>query len=194
MIDTSKLRTTVELLDLVRDLLKRSGKPDSDYQVHKALGVSTQTVSNWRTGRRGMEDDTGLVVAKMLEIPQEYVMACLYVERAKSDATRAFWRDLALRSARAVALVAAVFLPAYLEAAISVPCRGICILCSIRRGVGFGEIGRFDIEATAPAMPAARTGKNNRPSGHSRRSSALVRTDGDNQRPAYRKKLWKNLT
>lgn len=129
MIDTSKLRTTVELLDMVRDLLKQSGKPDSDYQVHKALGVSTQTVSNWRTGRRGMEDDTGLAVAKLLGIPQEYVMACLYVERAKSDATRTFWRDLALRSARAVALVAAVFLPAYLEAAISVPCRGICILC-----------------------------------------------------------------
>lgn len=188
------LLTTVELLDMVRKHLVSIGKPDSDYQVHKAIGVSQPTVSDWRKGNTTMSEDVSLRVAKLLGLSQDYVMACIFVERAKSDATRTFWRDLALRSSRAVALAATVFLPAYLEAAISVPCRGICILCSIRRGVGFGEIGRFDIEATAPAMPAARTGKNNRPSGHSRRSSALVRTDGDNQRPAYRKKLWKNLT
>lgn len=113
MIDTSQLRTTVELLDLVRDHLKTTGKPDSDYQVHKALGVTTQAVSGWRTGRGSMGDDTGLTVAKMLEIPQEYVMACLYVERAKSDATRAFWRDLALRATRVGALAALVFLPCW---------------------------------------------------------------------------------
>lgn len=111
MTDTSHLRTTVELLDLVREHLKASGKPDSDYQVHKALGVSHQAVSGWRTNRGGMSDDTGLEVAKLLGLPQEYVMACLYVERAKSDATRAFWRDLALRATRAGALAALVFLP-----------------------------------------------------------------------------------
>ena len=194
MIDTIKLRTTVELLDLVRDHLKTTGKPDSDYQVHKALGVSTQAVSGWRTGRGSMGDDAGLEVARLLGLPQEYVMACLYVERAKSDATRTFWRDLALRSARAVALVAAVFLPAYLEAAISVPCRGICILCLIRRRVGFGPSGCFALDATAPARRRAPHRQNDRPSDDPCLSSALVRTDGDNGRLPYRKKLWKKTT
>lgn len=194
MISTSYLRTTIDLLDLVREHEKNAGKPDSDYQAAKALGTTSQRVSNWRKHRHTMDDDAGLAVAKMLEIPQEYVMACLYVERAKSDATRAFWRDLALRSARAAALVAAVFLPAYLEAAISVPCRGICILCLIRRGVGFGPSGCFALAATAPARRRAPHRQNDRPSGNLCLSSALVRTSGDNGRLPYRQKLWKKTT
>lgn len=101
--------TTIDLLDMVRARLKSLNRNDSDYEAAKVLGVSQPTTSAWRTGKQRMGEDAGLAAAEFLGLEQEYVMACLLFERAQSDKSRNFWRDLAakLSTRRDVAVIAA---------------------------------------------------------------------------------------
>lgn len=87
--------TTIDILDAVRLRLKSLNRKDSDYEAAKTLGVTQQAVSHWRARRHAMDNDTGLVAAKFLNMEPEYIMFCLQLERAKSDDARSFWRRLA---------------------------------------------------------------------------------------------------
>ncbi|MBX3711472.1 MAG: helix-turn-helix domain-containing protein [Lysobacter sp.] len=90
--------TIAELLDAVK---KECGVP-SDYALAKRLGVSKQSVSNWRTGTNAPD---AVACAKMAEItgfPLARVLGIVGEARAISSAEKAVWRRLA--SAAAVVL------------------------------------------------------------------------------------------
>lgn len=122
------MKTTI---DFVRALKARYGL-GSDYAVHKFLGVSKQSVSNWRNGNNFFDDATAIRVAGLLEIEPAYVLACVHQERAKSDAERAAWSSIIERFgglAASVALgVALGGAPAPAQATASTPGGTVCIM------------------------------------------------------------------
>lgn len=81
------MKTTIEFLDAVKVKLGIS----SDYALAKRLGFSLSTVSNYRTGRRILDDDAALTVAIALDTHPFNVIAAVNVERAKTPEQRARW-------------------------------------------------------------------------------------------------------
>lgn len=84
-------RTTIEFLDAVR--AKLGGV--SDYRAAIALGVTRATVSSWRQSKTKIGEDKAPRVAELLELPPEYVLACVAAERAKRTELRVIWERLA---------------------------------------------------------------------------------------------------
>lgn len=81
----------------------------SDYQLAKALGVTTQRISNYRgVEQRGMDDDLAVKVAELAEAPAARVLAELRAEKSTSDATRAVWLQVARNASRIAACLAVV--------------------------------------------------------------------------------------
>lgn len=81
----------------------------SDYQLAKALGVTTQRISNYRgVEQRGMDDDLAVKVAELAEAPAARVLAELRAEKSTSDATRAVWLQVARNAGRIAACLAVV--------------------------------------------------------------------------------------
>jgi DNA-binding transcriptional regulator YdaS (Cro superfamily) len=74
----------------------------SDYMVAKLMGVDSNYVSNWRSGRNTMGEDACMKVAELLEIRPGYVLACVAAERSKNDAVRAAWESVAASLAACV--------------------------------------------------------------------------------------------
>jgi transcriptional regulator with XRE-family HTH domain len=93
---------TVDFLDAVK---LRHNLP-SDYALAKRLGLSTQGVSNLRTGKRVMGEDTALRVAELLELRPEYVLACAAAERAQVPGVRSAWLRVAQSLAAGVTVAA----------------------------------------------------------------------------------------
>lgn len=85
------MKTTNEWLDAV----KSQHGIESDYRLAKVLGVATQNVTNWRTGRNGMDAYTAAKVAELLNVDALKVIASAEAERARNDEKRSFWRKLA---------------------------------------------------------------------------------------------------
>jgi|SRR6476469_1000380 len=81
------MKTTIEFLDSVKEKLGI----DSDYALAKRLGFSLSTVSNYRTGRRVLDDDAALVIAGALDIHPFVVIANANAERAKTPEQRERW-------------------------------------------------------------------------------------------------------
>lgn len=111
------LMTTIDLLDAVRLRCKSMNLPDSDYQAAKQLGVTHGAVSQWRNRKTGMSEDAGLAAANFLQIEPEYVIACILMERAKTDETRTFWRQLAERIAARSSVATVAFLAVFTASA-----------------------------------------------------------------------------
>ena len=65
----------------------------SDYALAKALKVTQPAISNYRAGRT-FDDDVALKVAEILKIQPLEVIAVANLERAKTEETRAMWKDL----------------------------------------------------------------------------------------------------
>lgn len=107
------IRTTVQFLDLLCDhfkYLSEDGKTAaSDYRVAKELGVTQQTVSKWRTGKNGMDEETAIRVADILNKEREYLLACVLMERYKSSKVRDTLKGIALGGTSAAMLALAVF-------------------------------------------------------------------------------------
>lgn len=95
----AKLPRSRDLLNqLRRKIADNEGRtrPVSDYRVAQVLGLTNATISNWRVGRGGMSDETGLQVAALLGIDERYVLACLNVERhARNAAVKSAWQRIA---------------------------------------------------------------------------------------------------
>ncbi len=92
------------------DAVKTRLRLPSDYALKRVLGVTTQQISFYRTGKGQFGDDVCLRVAEILDIPPGRVLADVAAERAKSEAVREVWRRLsavAAGSACAVILSAA---------------------------------------------------------------------------------------
>lgn len=85
------MKTTIEFLDAVKVKLGIA----SDYALAKQLGFPLSTVSNYRTGRRALDDDAALVIATALECHPLQVIAAANAERAKTDEQRQRWSSVA---------------------------------------------------------------------------------------------------
>lgn len=81
------MKTTIQFLDAVKEKLGI----ESDYALAKRLGFPFSTMSNYRTGRRILDDDAALSVALALDIHPFEVIAAANVERAKTPEQAARW-------------------------------------------------------------------------------------------------------
>lgn len=80
----------------------------SDYQLAKLLGVPTQRLSNYRSGRNQADDDTALQLAELCEIDPAPLLARIQAERSKSPRTRAAWLRISQLAARSSAVGCAI--------------------------------------------------------------------------------------
>src|SRR5262245_59542613 len=97
---------SVQFLDAVRE---RHGLP-SDRKLAEFLGVDQPRVVAYRKGRRKLDPDACLAVAKALELPAEHVFAAIQAERAKRTEHRRVWERLAklAKNAHVLAVVGVV--------------------------------------------------------------------------------------
>ena len=93
------------------DAAKRELHVESDYALGKALGLTPQRISHYRTGRGGMDDDLAIRIAAVCKVPAIRVIAELHADRSKSPTARAVWLDAARRAA--AACLCAVILSAW---------------------------------------------------------------------------------
>lgn len=84
------MKTTIEFLDAVKE---KHGIA-SDYALAKRLGFPLSTMSNYRTGRRILDDDAALAVAQALGAHPLQVIAAANAERSKTPEQRARWMDV----------------------------------------------------------------------------------------------------
>ena len=84
------MKTTIEFLDAVKAKLGI----ESDYALAKRLGFPLSTVSNYRTGRRVLDDDAALSVANVLDVHPFVVIASANAERAKTPEQRERWSSV----------------------------------------------------------------------------------------------------
>lgn len=64
---------------------------ESDYALAKALGVTQQAVSSYRSGNSKINDDVALRVAEILHLHPLQVIAAANAERAKTEEAKARW-------------------------------------------------------------------------------------------------------
>ena len=81
---------TLELLEAVK--AKRC--ISSDYALAKALGVTQQAVSSYRSGNSIINDDVCLSVAAILGMEPIFVIAQANSERAKTPELKARWMGI----------------------------------------------------------------------------------------------------
>lgn len=81
------MKNTIYFLDAVKEKLGIT----SDYALAKQLGFSLSTVSNYRTGRRVLDDDAALTIADALKLHPLSVIAAANAERAKTPEQRDRW-------------------------------------------------------------------------------------------------------
>jgi transcriptional regulator with XRE-family HTH domain len=67
---------------------------ESDYALAKALGVTQQAVSSYRSGNSKINDDVALSVAEILGINPLQVIAAANAERAKTPEAKARWSSV----------------------------------------------------------------------------------------------------
>jgi plasmid maintenance system antidote protein VapI len=77
------------------DALRERLQLPSDYAISRRMGIGAQTISNYRRGRSGFDDDMAIRVAELLGLRPEVVIGEMHAERAQSEATRRFWLELA---------------------------------------------------------------------------------------------------
>lgn len=82
---------SVQFLDAVR---AKHGL-DSDNKLARALQIDRARISAYRNGRRKLDPDACVAVAKALGLPPEHVFATVAAERAKRSEHRRIWESLA---------------------------------------------------------------------------------------------------
>lgn len=81
--------TINELLDTT---MAKIGK-DSDRQLGIAIGVSAQTIHNWRIGRSTPDNFAIVQMAKILERSPLELLGLIEAEKAKTDERKEYWQD-----------------------------------------------------------------------------------------------------
>jgi uncharacterized membrane protein YraQ (UPF0718 family) len=91
-----RLDTTHQFLDKLMELYELK----TDYQLHKLLGTSKQSIYRYRANAVALEDSVArkavdLILAKMPELgtwlTPEYAMACMQIERARKSPEEQKW-------------------------------------------------------------------------------------------------------
>lgn len=105
---------SVDFLDAVR---ARHNIP-SDNKLAQFLGMTQGRVATYRTGRRKLDQDACVRIAKALELPPEHVFASIQAERAKRSEHRRIWERLAriAKNAHVLALLMVLSIGAVDEA------------------------------------------------------------------------------
>lgn len=77
------------------DVLKTQKGFLTDYRLAKALGLQSAHICNYRAGRSGMNDETAIRLATLLDIQPGVVLCELYAERALKRNVKRVWLDAA---------------------------------------------------------------------------------------------------
>lgn len=83
------MKTTIEYLDDAKAALKI----ESDYAMAKWMGVERTTVSQYRLGKRTIDDYAAARIAAALGIDPMIVIAAANAEREKTDERRDYWKN-----------------------------------------------------------------------------------------------------
>lgn len=138
----------------------------SDYRAAKELGLSRNSISNYRAGLRNTLDEaTALKVAQALQLDPALVLADQAMERAKDQSARSAWAAVLQRlGGVAAGLLVASGLssaPAPAQAASSMTTAPLCVLRKVaapaRRRGGRGALAAMASWLGAPhprMMPA----------------------------------------
>lgn len=105
---------TMDFTELL-DLAKQASGATSDSDLSRKLGVSRQSVSNWRNSNKFPDTITCATIAGITGVPLAKVLGIVGEARATDQEEKAVWRKLA---ATAMALVIGVGLasPAHVQA------------------------------------------------------------------------------
>lgn len=82
---------TIDYLEAVKKRLQIT----SDYRLSKDLKIPQTTVSNWRNGKRQLDDENAIKFAQILEMPPGVILADMHAERATDTITKNTWSKIA---------------------------------------------------------------------------------------------------
>lgn len=99
------MRTTNDFLD---GIMQKHGLT-TDYQLHKLLGVTKQTIYRYRANRGSFDEDVAIRAANLLEIDPMYVLACVAGERTRHESARELWLKFAEKMKPAAVLAVVAF-------------------------------------------------------------------------------------
>lgn len=86
----SKFMKTIEYLDAVK---AKRGLP-SDYALAKELGITRESVAQYRSGRSALGIETSMKVGEILGLDGHMVYAHGQIERAKNGTQADFWQAI----------------------------------------------------------------------------------------------------
>ena len=81
------VRKTIDYLDAAKEKLGLQ----SDYAFAKQLELTTAGISQYRTGKRVIDDYTACRIADVLEIDPMEVIAAANAEREKNEDRKSYW-------------------------------------------------------------------------------------------------------
>lgn len=84
------MKTTIEYLEQV----KAARALPSDYALAKVLGISHQSIMQYRSGRSALGIETAMKVGEILGIDGHAVYAHGQIERAKKPEISDFWKTV----------------------------------------------------------------------------------------------------
>ena len=73
--------------------LKKQRKLTSDYQLAKLLNAAPSRIANYRSGRRELDDNSCLLVADLLGLPDHAVFLAVVTSREKNPRIRKVYED-----------------------------------------------------------------------------------------------------
>ena len=91
------------------DLLIKECKLKNDSDAARKLNIATSTVCLYRQNKKQFGPETGLKIAKLLNLPPSKIATDMMAQRARYDKDKKAWQ----RAAAALCLVAGVGLTAY---------------------------------------------------------------------------------
>ncbi len=90
-------------LKFLEDLSKLTGK--NDRQIAILLGIQPSAVSQYRSGKRIMDDETCLAVAIELGVDPMMVVGAACVDRAEKTGQRSLWENFLMNRMAAAAVL-----------------------------------------------------------------------------------------
>ena len=108
----------VDILDFIEllDLAKQASGATSDSDLSRKLGVSRQSVSNWRNSNKFPDTVTCATIAGITGVPLAKVLGIVGEARATDKQEKAVWRKLAA-TAMTLAIGVGLTSPAQVTAA-----------------------------------------------------------------------------
>lgn len=119
------MKTSNQIIDAVAVKIGENGTPASDYATARALGVTSQRVSNIRHGRLYLSKAMATRAARILGVEPGALITIAAADRERDDQVRASLLKVA-QQALSVSIV--LWSSGALAAAAS---RAICILCQV---------------------------------------------------------------